>query len=93
MFGSPEGTFHYRYLLEEKLKQVNENTNRNNKRIIISFKQHIIPLEKYMLEWKLKQGRRKEIKTRKTEKKYKQEACCLYYYLLSTLIPFLYFSE
>ena len=58
-YGTPEGTFPFRYLSEKKLKQgirtEIKTKNISFNRLIISFKRYNKSLKRYKIEWKLKQ--------------------------------------
>ena len=74
IYGTPEG-----HLLSDIYQKRNWNKEfrMEIKTKNISFNRLIISLKRYKIEWKLKQKNRMEIKSRKTEKKLKQQICRL----------------
>ena len=52
-YGTPEGTFPFRYLSEKEIRTEIKTKNISFNRLIISFKRYNKSLKRYKIEWKL----------------------------------------
>ena len=54
-YGTPEGTFPFRYLSKKEIRTEIKTKNMSFNRLIISFKRYNKSLKRYKIEWKVKQ--------------------------------------